>query len=175
MCLYCYYYSFASYDVGLLWIAAILNLSNMADTQELQRLALVPNLMDRSLSIHDTDDCVADLRHLKRYHVVYFDENNFYIYFCALSLLLTTPPDKTTPRNRLSFLRRTPEVAPGHNTGHSYVHAHISQNKCKSTLRPCHWPLCLAIFNHACNGIYPLQLMHVKMWISHKCKICKGR
>ena len=36
----------------------------MDDTQELQRLALVPNLMDRSLSMHDTDDCIADLRHL---------------------------------------------------------------------------------------------------------------
>ena len=35
----------------------------MADTQELQRLALVVNLMD-------TDDCVADLRRLNRYHVV---------------------------------------------------------------------------------------------------------
>ena len=26
-----------------------------------------------------------------------------------------------------SFLRMTPEVAPGHNTGHSYAHAHIAQ------------------------------------------------
>ena len=43
----------------------------MADTQELQRLALVANLMDRSLSMTDTDDCVADLRRLNRYHVVY--------------------------------------------------------------------------------------------------------
>ena len=43
----------------------------MADTQELQRLALVANLMDRSLSMPDTDDCVADLRRLNRYHVVY--------------------------------------------------------------------------------------------------------
>ena len=33
------------------------NLSNMADTQELHRLALVPNLMDRSLSMPDIDDC----------------------------------------------------------------------------------------------------------------------
>ena len=41
------------------------DLSNMADTQELQRLALVANLMDRSLSMPDTDDCVADLRRLK--------------------------------------------------------------------------------------------------------------
>ena len=47
------------------------DLSNMADTQELQRLALVANLMDRSLSMTDTDDCVADLRRLNRYHVVY--------------------------------------------------------------------------------------------------------
>ena len=47
------------------------DLSNMADTQELQRLALVTNLMDRSLSMPDTDDCVADLRRLNRYHVVY--------------------------------------------------------------------------------------------------------
>ena len=46
------------------------DLSNMADTQELQRLALVANLMDRSLSMPDTDDCVADLRRLNRYHVV---------------------------------------------------------------------------------------------------------
>ena len=84
-------------------MAANLNLSNMADTQKLQRLAFVPNLMDRSLSIHDTDDCVADLRHLKRYHVVYFDENIFCIYLCALSLPLPTSPDKTTPRNRLLF------------------------------------------------------------------------
>ena len=43
----------------------------MADTQELQRLDLVVNLMDRSLSMPDTDDCVADLRRLNRYHVVY--------------------------------------------------------------------------------------------------------
>ena len=48
------------------------DLSNMADTQELQRLALVANLMDRSLSMPDTDDCVADLRRLNRYHVAYF-------------------------------------------------------------------------------------------------------
>ena len=46
------------------------DLSNMADKQELQRLALVANLMDRSLSMPDTDDCVADLRRLNRYHVV---------------------------------------------------------------------------------------------------------
>ena len=56
--------------MGLLRTAAILNLSNMADTQELQRLALVANLMDTSLSMPDTDDCVADLRRLNRYHVV---------------------------------------------------------------------------------------------------------
>ena len=56
----------------------------MADTQELHRLALVPDLMDRSLSMPDTDDCIADLRHLNLYHV-YIDENNFYIYFCALN------------------------------------------------------------------------------------------
>ena len=43
----------------------------MADTQELQRLALVANLIDRSLSMPDTDDCFADLRRLNRYHVVY--------------------------------------------------------------------------------------------------------
>ena len=55
----------------------------MVDTQELHRLALVPNLMDRSLSMPDPDDCIADLRHLNLYHV-YIDENNFYIYFCAL-------------------------------------------------------------------------------------------
>ena len=54
----------------------------MADTQELHRLALVPNRMDRSLSMPDTDDCITDLRHLKQYHV-YIDENNFYIYCCA--------------------------------------------------------------------------------------------
>ena len=47
------------------------DLSNMADTQELQRLALVANLMDRSLSMPDTDDCVADPRRLNRYHIVY--------------------------------------------------------------------------------------------------------
>ena len=58
------------------------DLSNMADTQELQRLALVANLMDRSLSMPDTDDCVADLRRLNRYHVVYFCViNNFQINF----------------------------------------------------------------------------------------------
>ena len=51
--------------------AAILNFSNMADTQELQRLALVANLIDRSLSMPDTDDWFADLRRLNRYHVVY--------------------------------------------------------------------------------------------------------
>ena len=56
----------------------------MADTQELHRQALVLNLMDRSLSMPDTDDCIADLRHLDQYHV-YIDENNFYIYFCALN------------------------------------------------------------------------------------------
>ena len=43
----------------------------MADTQELKRLALVANLIDRSLSMPDTDDCVDDLRRLNRYHVVY--------------------------------------------------------------------------------------------------------
>ena len=47
------------------------DLSNMADIQELQRLTLVANLMDRSLSMPDTVDCVADLRRLNRYHVVY--------------------------------------------------------------------------------------------------------
>ena len=56
----------------------------MADTQELHRLAVVPHLMDRSLSMPDTDDCIANLRHLNHYHV-YIDENNFYIYFCALN------------------------------------------------------------------------------------------
>ena len=56
----------------------------MADTQELHRLALEPNLMDRSLSMPDTDDCIANLRHLNRYHV-YIDENNFYIHLCALN------------------------------------------------------------------------------------------
>ena len=43
----------------------------MSDTQELQRLALVANINDRSLSMPDTDDCVADLRRLNRYHAVY--------------------------------------------------------------------------------------------------------
>ena len=43
----------------------------MADTLELQRLALVATFMDRSLSMPDTDDCVADMRRLNRYHVVY--------------------------------------------------------------------------------------------------------
>ena len=43
----------------------------MADTQVLQGLALVANLMNRSLSMPDTDDCVADTRRLNRYHVVY--------------------------------------------------------------------------------------------------------
>ena len=57
--------------MGLLRTAAILNLFIMADTQELQRLALVANLIDRSLSMPDTDDCVADLRRLNRYYVVY--------------------------------------------------------------------------------------------------------
>ena len=59
--------------MGLLLTAATLNnfSSNMADTQKLQRLALVPNLMDRSFSMPDTDDCVADLRHSNRYDVVY--------------------------------------------------------------------------------------------------------
>ena len=41
-------------------MTAILNLSNIADTQESQRLALVLNLMDRSLSMPATDDCFAD-------------------------------------------------------------------------------------------------------------------
>ena len=36
------------------------------------------------LSMPDTDDCVADLRHLKPVaYVVYFDENNIYIYLFA--------------------------------------------------------------------------------------------
>ena len=51
--------------------AAILNLSDMADTQELQTLALVANLIDRSLSMPDTDDCVADQCRLNWYRVVY--------------------------------------------------------------------------------------------------------
>ena len=46
-------------------------LSNMADTQELYRLVLVPNLMDRSLTMPDTDDCIADLRHLNQYYAVH--------------------------------------------------------------------------------------------------------
>ena len=33
----------------------------------------------------ETDDCIDDLRHLNQYHVVYIDENNFYIYFCAIN------------------------------------------------------------------------------------------
>ena len=53
-------------------------------------------------------------------------------HFCQFSTSFTDfpppPPDKTTPRNRL-FLRRTPEVAPGHNTGYSYAHVHIAQIK----------------------------------------------
>ena len=77
--MYLYFYQLTSYDVDLSWTAAILNFSNMADTQELHRLALVPNIMDRSLSMPDTDDCIADLRHLNQYHV-YIYENNFYIY-----------------------------------------------------------------------------------------------
>ena len=53
----------------------------MADTQELHRLALVPNLMDRSLSMPDTDDCIADLRHLNQPHVYILTKITFtYIY-----------------------------------------------------------------------------------------------
>ena len=33
----------------------------------------------------------------------------------------------------------------------------------------------LVIYNHACNEISTLQLMHVHMWNSHKCEIGKGR
>ena len=40
--------------------------------------------MASSLSMPDTDDCIADLRHLNQYHV-YIDETNFFIYFCALN------------------------------------------------------------------------------------------
>ena len=40
----------------------------MAD--EFHRLAPVPNLMDMSLSMPDTIDCIADLRHLNQYHVI---------------------------------------------------------------------------------------------------------
>ena len=43
----------------------------MADTQALQRLALGANIMDRSLSMPDTDDCVADLRRLNQYYAEY--------------------------------------------------------------------------------------------------------
>ena len=54
------------------------DLSNMADTQELQRLALVANLMDRSLSMPDRDDCVADLRCLNRIsRRIFIDEITF--------------------------------------------------------------------------------------------------
>ena len=77
------------------------------------------------------------------------------------------------------FLRRTPEVAPGHSrpTCHSYAHAHIAQIKnarehCAHVTDDIKW---LAIFNHACNGISPLQIMHVHIWISHKCEFAKGR
>ena len=48
----------------------------MADTQGLHRLALVPNLIDRSLSMPDANDCIADLRHLNQYHV-YIDKITF--------------------------------------------------------------------------------------------------
>ena len=56
----------------------------MADTQELQRLALVSNLMDRSLSMPDTDYWVADLRRLNRYRVVYIVEITFTYIFVFL-------------------------------------------------------------------------------------------
>ena len=55
----------------------------MADTQELHRLALVLNLMDRSLSMPDKYDCIADLRHLNQYHV-YINIYNIYKYFFVL-------------------------------------------------------------------------------------------
>ena len=79
--------------------------------------------------------------------------------------LYRLPPDKTTLRNRL-FFKGAPEVAPGQDTGHSYAHAHIAQ------IKNAFW---LAIFNHVCNEISELQLMHVHMWNSHKCEIGKGR
>ena len=51
----------------------------MADTQELQRLALVAY---KILWIGHyqclTADCIADLRHLNRDHI-YIDENSFHI------------------------------------------------------------------------------------------------
>ena len=62
------------------------------------------------------------------------------------------------------FLRMTPEVAPGHNTGYSYGHAHKLKMQDK-----------IASMSLACNEISPLQLMHVHMWNSHKCEIGKGR
>ena len=33
-----------------------------------------------------------------------------------------------------SFLRKTPEVAPGHNTDYSYAHAHIAQIKIQENI-----------------------------------------
>ena len=43
------------------------------------------------------------------------------------SFLYRLPPYKTTPRNRLVFLSRTPDVDAGDNIGYSYAHAHIAQ------------------------------------------------
>ena len=38
------------------------------------------------------------------------------------------------PKKPTSFLRRTPKVAPGHNTGYSYAHAHITQIKMQENI-----------------------------------------
>ena len=43
-----------SYDKSTIGMATILNFFNMVDTLELQRLALVQNIMVRSLSMPDT-------------------------------------------------------------------------------------------------------------------------
>ena len=65
--------------------------------------------------------------------------NFFHLFINFNSSFTDFPLIKLHPETDF-FLSRIPEVAPGHNTDYSYAHI---------------W---FAIFNHACNEIYPLQV-----------------
>ena len=101
----------------------------------LVKLSIVGSLCDRKIACSASDrqgsnfeSCVwraVSSRHLQDILLAQFSvrksglkPDSFHFYLL--------PPDKTTPRNRLFW---APEVASVHNTGYSYVHAHIAKNK----------------------------------------------
>ena len=59
----------------------------------------------------------------------------------------------------LYFYRRTPEVALGHNTGYSYVHAHIAQIKNEREL-------CFHVTDHLVGELQPRMQWNISIEIN---------